>query len=205
MKDAKLFSDTHSYIKNAHKGAKQAVDNFISNILLPLENFAKTKEMFKTYKQYENGGKVLVPKNINKKASDYKSLINIANLFAKDGKVVRLTPTVHFKSIEYEEIYGSLIGTVYERKCPDLQIDGLLYEFENYTPPFRKKKISHMISQGTKQAPRIIINNTKGASDRFIRDNIYKRIKDKTFNMEIEEVWLYEKGELRLFYKNGGE
>ena len=62
-----------------------------------------------------------------------------------------------------------------------------------------------MISHGTKQASRIIINNTKGASDRFIRDNIYKRIKDKAFNREIDEVWLYEKGKLRLFYKNGGE
>jgi len=158
--------------------------------------------MFKTYKQYGNGGKVLIPKNINKKGSDYKSLINIANFFAKEGKIVKLNPTVHFKSDEYEQIYKSLTNTIYERKCPDLQIDGLFYEFENYTPPFRKRKISRMISQGTKQSSRIIINNTRGSSDRFIRDNIYKRIKDKTFNMEINEVWLYEKGELRLFYKN---
>jgi len=45
--------------------------------------------MFKTYKQYENGGQVLIPKNINKKGSDYKQLVNIANLFAKEGKIVR--------------------------------------------------------------------------------------------------------------------
>ena len=141
--------------------------------------------MFKTYKQYENGGKVLTPKIIDKKASDYKPLISIANFFAKEGKTVMLTPVVHFKSDEYKQIYGSLIGTIYERKCPDLQINRVFYEFEDYSPPFRKKKISHMISQGVKQSSRIIINNTKGASDRFIRDNIYKRIKDKTFNMEI--------------------
>jgi len=150
--------------------------------------------MFKTYKQYENGGKVLIPKNIDKKGNDYKSLINIANFFAKEGKTVILTPTVHFKSNEYQQIYGSLISTIYERKCPDLQIDGMFYEFENYTPPFRKRKISHMISQGTKQSSRLIINDNKGASDRYIRDNIYKRFKDKTFKYNIDEVWLYGKG-----------
>jgi len=157
--------------------------------------------MFKTYKQYENGGKVLIPKNIDKKASDYKPLINIANLFAKEGKTVRLTPSVHFKSDEYKKIYQSLTGTIYERKCPDLQIDGIFYEFENYTPPFRKRKISHMISQGVKQSSHIIINNNKGASDRFIRRSIYDRLDDKNFKYYIEELWVYEKGELRLLFK----
>ena len=57
--------------------------------------------MFRTYKQYENGGKVLIPNNINTKASDYKSLITVANFFAKGGKIVRLTPVVHFKQPAY--------------------------------------------------------------------------------------------------------
>jgi len=65
--------------------------------------------MYKTHKQYENGGKVLIPKNIDKKGSDYKPLINIANFFAKEDKTVILLPTVHFKSNEYKEIYNSLI------------------------------------------------------------------------------------------------
>ena len=159
--------------------------------------------MFKTYKQYKNGGKVLIPKNINKKGSDYKPLINIANLFAKEGKTVRLTPTVHFKSNEYNEIYNPLIGTIYERKCPDLQINELFYEFENYIPPFKRRKTSNMISHGVKQSSRIIINNTKGASDRYIKRLIYDRINKGNI---IDEVWLYEKGKLRLlFLKNSRE
>jgi len=157
--------------------------------------------MFKAYKQYENGGKILIPKNIDKKGSDYKSLINIANFFAKEGKTVKLTPTVHFKSDEYKQIYESLTGTIYERKCPDLQIDELFYEFESFIHPFNKGKISNMIAKGAKQSPRIIINNNKGASDRYIRDNIYKRLNDKTFKYNIDEVWLYEKGKLRLLFK----
>ena len=153
--------------------------------------------MFKVYKQYENGGKVLIHKNINKKASDYKPLITIANLFAKEGKIARLTPVVHFKSNEYKEIYGSLIGTLYERKCPDLEIDGIFYEFENYTPPFRKIKISHMFNSGFKQSSRIIINNSKGASDRYVKRLIYDRINNKIL---VDEVWLYERGMLRQLF-----
>jgi len=77
----------------------------------------------------------------------------------------------------------------------------MFYEFENYTPPFRKKKISHMISQGTRQSSRIIINNNKGASDRYIIRNIYDRLADKNFIYDIEELWVYEKGSLRLLFK----
>ena len=157
--------------------------------------------MVKVYKQYENGGKVLIPRNINKKGSDYKPLLNIANLFAKEGKVVKLTLVVHFKSDEYKQIYGSLIGTIYERKCPDLEIDGVFYEFEDFIPPFNKKKISRMIKKGTEQSSNIIINNNKGASDRFILRNIKERMEDKNFKYEIKEVWLYEKGKLRLLFK----
>ena len=173
----------------------------ISNILLPLEKFAKTKEMFKTYKQYENGGKVLVPATINKKRSDYKPLVSIANFFAKEGKTVRLNPAIHVKSDEYRQIYGPLIGTIYENKCPDLKIGEFFYEYESYIAPFNKKKISNMISKGAKQSSRIIINNNKGASDRYIKKNIHDRIRDKNFAHEIIEVWLYEKGKLRLLYK----
>jgi hypothetical protein len=125
-------------------------------------------------------------------------LITIANIFAKEGKIARLTPVVHFKSDEYNQIYSSLMGTIYERKCPDLQIDGIFYEFENYTPPFKKIKISHMLNSGIKQSSRIIINNTKGASDRYVKRLIYDRINN---DIPIEELWIYEKGKIRLLYK----
>ena len=156
--------------------------------------------MFKTYKQYENGGEILIHPDVNRKKSDYKDLITIANAFAKEGKSVKLTPTIHFKSAEYKEIYGSLIGTVYERKCPDLKISELFYEYESYIPPFNKKKISHMIRKGTEQSSRIIINNNKGCRDRYILSNIHNRLKNKNFKNNIDEVWIYEKGNVRLIY-----
>ena len=50
------------------------------------------------------------------------------------------------------------------------------------------------------QANRIIINNTKGASDRIIRKAIMARLRIST---DIGEVWLYEKDDKRLFFKDG--
>jgi len=157
--------------------------------------------MFVIYKQYKNGGKVLIHSEVNRRLSDFKALISIANTFAKEGKMVKLTPCIHFKSDEYKEIYGVLIGTAYERKCPDLQIEGIFYEFENYTPPFRKIKISHMLNCGFKQSSCIIINNSRGASDRYVKRLINERINNVYFIYDIKEVWLYEKGKVRLLFK----
>jgi len=173
----------------------------IKNKLLPLGNFTKTCIMFKTYKQYKNGGKVLIYSGVNRNKSDFKDLVTIANAFAQKGEVVVINPTVHFKSDEYKQFFGLLIGTIYERKCPDLKIGNLFYEYESFIPPFRKKKISGMITKGTKQSSRIIINNTKGASDRYINSLIYERINNADFIADIQEVWLYEKGKLRLLFK----
>jgi len=157
--------------------------------------------MFQTYKRYKNGGEVLIHEKVNRNQTDYKDLLTIATIFAKKGKSVKLTAPIHIKSVEYFEIYGSLIGTIYERKCPDLKIGDLFYEYERFIPPFNKKKISHMIKKGAEQSNRIIINNKKGASDRFILRNIRERVADKNFKYEIDEVWLYEKGNVRLLFK----
>ena len=157
--------------------------------------------MFKTYKRYKNGGEVLIHSEVDRKLSDYRALLTIAIFFAKEGKSVKLNPEIHFKSNEYKEIYGSLFGTLFERKCPDLTVNGKYYEYESFVPPFKKGKVSNMISNGLKQASRIILDNNRGCSNRYILANIYNRLKDKSFKQDINEVWLYEKGKVRLIYK----
>ena len=47
----------------------------------------------------------------------------------------------------------------------------------------------------------LIIDNTKGCSERFIRKQIMARI--HLPKQAIDEVWIYEKGNVRLFYKDG--
>lgn len=191
--DARLFSNQHPHVANAYKGAKEAVRRFIDEQLKQPESFR-----YKVAKTYKNGGALLVHPDVDKKKSDYKDIYTIANQFAKAGKEVKITPSVHFKSEAYQEIYGVLNGTKYERKCPDLQIGDLFYEYESYVPPFKKEKIPAMIGHGLKQSSRIIINNNKGASDRYIKKVVVNRIK---IRQAIDEVWIYEKGKVRLLPK----
>ena len=153
---------------------------------------------FKTVKAFKNKGVYKEHVSIDKTKSDYKMIKNVGIEFARLGKTVEATPVLHFKSSEYQTIYKKLIGTRYYRKCPDLLIDGNFYEVENFKPPFRKKKLSNMISRGIKQSPRIIINNNKGASHRIIKKSVYDHINT---NNHILEVWVYEKGKIVLLYK----
>ena len=155
------------------------------------------KQLFKTYKKYKNGGHIEII-NGYKKKSDHKDLIAIARDFAQKGDNVKITTNIHFKDEKYKEVFGSLIGAKYERKCPDLIINDKFYEYEKYVPPFSKNKVSNMLKKGLQQSPQIIINNNKGASDRYIKKLVYNRLnKGQTIN----EVWLYERGETRLLYK----
>ena len=169
-------------------------------ILQPNQKNMVSLQIFSLHKEFVGGGKIEIMKGYVKK-SDHKDLFAIARYFAERGSKVQITTNVHFKDQKYNEVFGRLNGTKHERKCPDLIINGKYYEYESYLFPFKKEKISHMIKKGSIQSSQIIINNNKGASDRYIRDNIYKRLKDKNFKYDINEVWLYEKGVLRLLYK----
>lgn len=93
-----------------------------------------------------------------------------------------------------------LKGTAYERKCPDLIINGIPYEYEGYSGAWTKRKVSNMLSHGLKQSDRVIIDNNKGCSDRYIRKAIMARL---NINTPISEIWLYEKGNTILFFKDG--
>lgn len=159
------------------------------------------KDGFKLTHKYKNGGALYIHADTEKKKGDYKAIVKIANDFAKEGKIVRVTPRVHYKSDSYAKIYGKLIGTRYEKKCPDFEVDGKFYEYEGFIKPWSKKKVGRMLSHGIEQSSRIVINNTKGCSDRFIRKQIMAR--KHLDEHAIKEVWIYEKGKTRLFYKDG--
>ena len=156
--------------------------------------------LFTTRKTFEGGGSVKVMEGVDKDKPDYKDILSIATLFAKEGKEVKILARTHYKSPTYAAVFASLIGTNYERKCPDILVDEVFYEYESYKRPWNKRKISNMLSHGLQQSDRVIIDNNKGASDRYIRKAIIARLR---IDRKIKEVWIYEKGQLRLFYKDG--
>jgi hypothetical protein len=152
---------------------------------------------FRILKEFSNGGRIELIDGY-KKVSDYTDLKTIARDFAMKGHKVQITTSIHYKDAQYKQVFGKLIGTKYERKCPDLIIDGKFYEYERYTPPFKNTKSSNMISKGIKQSSRVIINNNKGAAHRGIKKNIHNRIINE--KQDIDEVWVYEKGKSYLLY-----
>ena len=116
----------------------------------------------------------------------------------KKGHEVKITPRVHIKSPDYDVIYGNLKGTRYYGKCPDFCVNDLFYEFEGYQPPWRKKKLNRMITNGVKQSDRIVIDNNKGASTRKVKKAIYNHL---NIGDNISELWVLEKGKIKLIYK----
>ena len=155
--------------------------------------------IFRKVKEFASGGIYSEHINIDKEKSDYKLVKKIGIEFSKMGENVKTVPRLHYKSEEYNIIYGALIGTKYERKCPDILVGSKFYEVESYKPPFKRDKISGMFSNGLKQSPNIVINNNKGASDRIFKRTIHNRI---SIGQKINEVWLYEKGKIRMIYKS---
>lgn len=160
----------------------------------------QTSDGFKLEHNFKNGGKLYLHPGIEKDKADYNDMKQICTQFAKLGHEVRMTPRLHCKSEEYRQIYASLIGTKYENKCPDFSVDGIFYEYEGFVKPWNKKKVGRMLSHGLQQSSRVVINNTKGCSDRFLRKAVMARI--HLPGQEVNEVWIYEKGNLRLFYKD---
>jgi len=149
------------------------------------------------YKRFINGGNVEIVDGYRKKP-DNNDLLSISRCFAQKGDNVKITTDIHFKDEKYKQVFGALIGTKYDRKCPDLIINEKFYEYESFLPPFSKKKVKNMLTHGVVQSNNLILNNNKGASDRYIVKQIHQRIR---LRQDINEVWLYEKGKVRLLYK----
>lgn len=188
------------YYQHTDEGLREQV----AELGKQLEKLRQSLEDFKLYKEFANGGKLYLHNKLDKKASDYKMLVTTGTEFAKQGKEVQVVAKLYYDkrgindSSEYLRVFEKLVGTTYEGKSPDLVVDGVFYELKSYERPFRFGKIQHMLSNGLKQSSRIIIDNSNGASDRGITEKINGLLKNKA---TIDEVWLYEKGHLRLFYK----
>ena len=104
---------------------------------------------------------------------------------------------VPYKNPAYDTIFGSLRGTPYYGKCPDLIVDGVWYEHEGFTKPNPKSNFSNMLRRGLAQSDRIIIEKC-GLSDGFMKRNLLVRINE---GQNIEEMWVKDGENLRLVFK----
>jgi len=155
------------------------------------------KGHFHLHKKYCPVGEVWVSGELNLSKPDAVDLIAIAECFAKEGSRVRVLAPIHYKSRDYKEVFSSLMGTKYERKCPDLWVDGTFYEYESYVRPWHKRKLSNMLTNGLKQSDCVIIDNREGTSVRQIKRAIRSRL---NVNAKISEVWVYDGKEVICIY-----
>lgn len=144
-------------------------------------------------------GQIRINKLVNPNDSDYGKLYNIAKFFAKDGADVYLAPKMgRPPKFVHECIFSDV---EYEKKCPDLKINGIWYEHEGYTSDDPKNALRNMFNHGLKQCSRLILDQPE-LTDAYIKRNIHERIK---FGQNITEVWLRNGDNIRLLYKKSEE
>lgn len=149
--------------------------------------------------RFPNGGKVVVYNAIDRTTGDFHRILSCAKFFAQQGKHVVMPPMlkVPYKNPVYDTIFGSLRGTPYYGKCPDLIVDGVWYEHEGFTKPNPKSNFSNMLRRGLAQSDRIIIEKC-GLSDGFMKRNLLVRINE---GQNIEEMWVKDGENLRWVFK----
>ncbi len=147
-----------------------------------------------------SNGSLTIVNGIDKAASDFPNVFKSAKWFALQGCNVEILPKIHPKDKRYKEIYGSLVGTRYEGKSPDLSINGVLYEHEGFISKNPKNALRNMLKHGLKQSNCLIIEDC-GHSIWYYKKRIVDYMNNGK-NVSVKEVWLLkESGEIELLYK----
>lgn len=168
-----IYTDRHPYITKAVDTTE--VERFVEKHVFT---------QFETIKEFENGGKYLVHPLVDRKACDFTDLKTIAKRFAEQGKTAYIIPAIDKKGLLYNYLFRAKGAHI--NKCPDLLVNGNLFEFESFTGKFKLAKIGNMISVGIIQSDRIIIDLRKSKKRiRDIKDNIIQRVKN---GQDIKEV-----------------
>ena len=152
-----------------------------------------------TVVEYKNGGKIETYGIIDKTTDDYKRIENTAIDFAERGEQVVITPKFDSPKNcpDYDKIHGSLKGTKYYGKCPDLKIGDLWYEHEGFSGKNPIKSFRNMCNHGLKQSDKIIIEDC-GLTEHYMLRSIYARVERREI---INEVWIHKNNEYILLYK----
>ena len=153
-----------------------------------------------TLKEFDNGGKIEIYGEVDRNTRDLAQKYTCCEYFARQGEKTVITPKIHYKNPLYREIYGSLVGTRYDRKCPDFKVGNKFYEHEGFdvnknTNP--KRTFKNMISRGFSQSDCIVIEDCN-VGRVWAQRIIYERTMSESTS---KELWIREKNNTlkRLF------
>ena len=144
-------------------------------------------------------GEIKISNLVNREDGDFSRLMQVARHFATSGSTVILTPKMTRPArYEYDCIYGSLRGTKYYGKCPDLSVDGKWYEHEGFVSKNPKNAFRNMMNDGLVQSSRLVIDKPD-LTEPFMLRGIIGRV---ARGEDIIEVWLRDSdGSMKLLYK----
>lgn len=148
---------------------------------------------------FPNGGKVVVYNAIDRNTGDFQRILRCAKYFAQQGKQVVMPPKldVPYKNPAYDQIFGTLRGTPYYGKCPDLIIDNVWFEHEGFSGDKPQRSFRNMCYHGLKQCDRLILEDC-GLTFGYMYRSLLGRLERKE---KIKEVWIHSEQEMRLLYK----
>ena len=148
---------------------------------------------------FSNGGTVVVYNTIDRNTADFSRILSCAIFFARQGKQVIMTPKVDvpYKNPIYDRIYGTLKGTAYYGKCPDLQVNEIWYEHEGFEGENPKRSFRNMCNHGFKQSDKIVIEDC-GLTDGYMLRSLEGQIKAGT---RITELWVHTNCDYRQVFK----
>lgn len=151
------------------------------------------------FEYYPSNGIIEIYNCISRIDSDFESLLKICRFFAKQGSHCIILPkTLHHKSKEYHNIFGQLLESKYEGKCPDLLIDGVFYEHEGHISKNGRRAFRNMMNRGYAQSSRVIIDEC-GVTNSFILRSVSGKQK---IGVKIDELWVLRQHEVELVYKS---
>ena len=134
------------------------------------------------------------------KGSDHDDILALANCLAQSGHEVKVLHAVHYKDPIYREIFGELVGTKYNRKCPDLLVDGEYVEYESYTSLQPKNAYRNMLHNGLAQSDNVILRECNLADGYMLR-TLLGYIQN---GYPVSSVQIYDGSKLRTLYKTEG-
>lgn len=144
---------------------------------------------------FENdGGYVRRHVTVDVEASDYSYLETIALEKAMMGLWVDMMPVLQDEDPLRQIIFPDALGF----KCPDLRIDGKLWEVEKSSRSDKLNNLKHAVDEGSKQANHVIVDLSCDTSEAFMRRIVTGRFKD---HINLQMVEFRYAGKYTAFHK----
>jgi len=184
-----IFPPSHPYKKL--QGADGVVKSFSQGYKQSI--FAKPlSEQYSTIYS-KNGGIVQVHKLVNLKAEDYNDVVDVAKVFANEGKIVSILPEVHVSEIEArKKIFKGLAN---KSSNPDLLIGNELMDVKR---PENFQTITHNANKASKQnAIAVISDKSLKFSDKTMDERAKSIFRDENkTNYTFDKVYFIKDGKV---------